>query len=837
MKYFFAFAFIFVLAGISDTTAQVQTNQNQPTVTGLEGWSIFLDPGHSRRENMGLYNYSEAEKVLRVGLFLRDMLLTQTDIDTVFITRTNDEQSVGLTQRTQMANATGADFYYSIHSDAGPPNVNSTLMLWGANGLGVEKFPRGGKKMGDIMDVDLTASMRIPSRGSRADSPFYGAPTTRTEPWLAVNRLTNMASVLSEAGFHTNPTQQMRNMNNEWRKLEAQSAFWSILAYHDIARPPVGIITGFIRNDENNALLNGAKVTIGDNEYITDSFESLFSQFVSDPELLANGFYYLEDFEPGSSQTVMVVAEGFYPATREVSVRDNFFTFADVNLISSVPPTVTGTIPAAGSEGHNQNDAVVITFSRRVLESSLQGQISISPEVDFSYRLVNGHELRLTAPEMDYLTDYTITLGTQIEDLAGHLFDGNADGIEGGTYFFTFKTRERDTFPPVVTSVFPAGEQPVTDRNPIISFTLNEIVDPGSVTNEQVLLLPADGGPAISVKVNLYTVGDKSVIQANPTEILSPGGTYRAVLQPGIADMSDNATTESNEFTFSTESLEFQYSTIDAFNAGISNWWVPQQSGSTAGIVTELTSREAESMIVNPVTNSRGAMAMNYGWDLSAGTHLIRNYLPPTALQNNIRFTSSAALEVYLFGDGSGNRFRFMARDGNSQLEGSPWYTVNWIGWRLIRWDLSKTPAVGWVNGDGVVNGTAYTDSFQMTYSNGAATTGSFIVDDYRVARGTAVTSVPGAPDVLPDRIALGTNYPNPFNPQTTIQFELPQSMDITLRVYDLTGRQVAVLAQGNWAAGSHSVQFNAAYLASGMYLYRLGTPEGILTGKMMLVK
>ncbi|MCK4754174.1 MAG: N-acetylmuramoyl-L-alanine amidase, partial [Calditrichia bacterium] len=95
-------------------------------VTGLSGWDICLDPGHSQTENMGIYGYSEAEKNLRVGLRLREMLLNETDIDTVYITRTNDQQVVSLSQRTDYANPTfgvGATWFHSIHSDAGAPQT------------------------------------------------------------------------------------------------------------------------------------------------------------------------------------------------------------------------------------------------------------------------------------------------------------------------------------------------------------------------------------------------------------------------------------------------------------------------------------------------------------------------------------------------------------------------------------------------------------------------------------------------------------------------------------------------------------------------------------------
>ena len=164
-------------------------------VTGLQGWTIFLDPGHSQKENTGLYNYSEAEKVLRVALALRDILQSQTDIDTVYISRTNDLDLVSLTQRTNYANSVAADFYYSIHSDAsGTPSVNSTLLLhggWREGGQTLEKTPHGGKKMGDSITAFLTAAMRIGTRGNYADRTFYeGFPYEHTNkyPYLHVNR-------------------------------------------------------------------------------------------------------------------------------------------------------------------------------------------------------------------------------------------------------------------------------------------------------------------------------------------------------------------------------------------------------------------------------------------------------------------------------------------------------------------------------------------------------------------------------------------------------------------------------------------------------------------------
>jgi hypothetical protein len=91
----------------------------------------------------------------------------------------------------------------------------------------------------------------------------------------------------------------------------------------------------------------------------------------------------------------------------------------------------------------------------------------------------------------------------------------------------------------------------------------------------------------------------------------------------------------------------------------------------------------------------------------------------------------------------------------------------------------------------------------------------------------------------LPGVVTLHQNYPNPFNPATTIRFELPADQQVTLQVFDVTGRLVSTLVRNQWmSAGSHHVSFDAGRLASGMYLYRMQLGNGqVLSRKMTLVK
>jgi hypothetical protein len=90
----------------------------------------------------------------------------------------------------------------------------------------------------------------------------------------------------------------------------------------------------------------------------------------------------------------------------------------------------------------------------------------------------------------------------------------------------------------------------------------------------------------------------------------------------------------------------------------------------------------------------------------------------------------------------------------------------------------------------------------------------------------------------VPTSISLNQNYPNPFNPTTQISFNLPQSQQVTLKVYDMLGREVATIAnRETFSSGLNTVSFDAANLSSGIYIYRLTGSNVTMTRKMTLIK
>ena len=94
----------------------------------------------------------------------------------------------------------------------------------------------------------------------------------------------------------------------------------------------------------------------------------------------------------------------------------------------------------------------------------------------------------------------------------------------------------------------------------------------------------------------------------------------------------------------------------------------------------------------------------------------------------------------------------------------------------------------------------------------------------------------------IPKDFVIYQNYPNPFNPSTTIEFDVAKSANISLAVYDLTGKEIYSLANGYYVAGQYSVVWNATDsngedVSSGMYIYQLRTSESVMTKKLVLLR
>ena len=152
-------------------------------------------------------------------------------------------------------------------------------------------------------------------------------------------------------------------------------------------------------------------------------------------------------------------------------------------------------------------------------------------------------------------------------------------------------------------------------------------------------------------------------------------------------------------------------------------------------------------------------------------------------------------------------------------------------------------------------HGAAASDPARLTYAYDESGRLSAIVfgDTLRVAysydasgnvigvNAESVVSVAGLTD-LPRSFGIHPNYPNPFNPQTVIRYDVPRQAHVDLSVYDMLGRRVRVLYSGDHAAGFHEIRWDGRSdaghdVATGVYLYRLRSEGFTQTRKMLLVR
>jgi hypothetical protein len=162
---------------------------------------------------------------------------------------------------------------------------------------------------------------------------------------------------------------------------------------------------------------------------------------------------------------------------------------------------------------------------------------------------------------------------------------------------------------------------------------------------------------------------------------------------------------------------------------------------------------------------------------------------------------------------------------------------INNYGWEIER----STPAsswktIGFINGKGTSNAPndyTYTD---RAYQQGEKYSYRLKQIDndgsYEYSNTVEVTA-----NNIPGSFSLEQNFPNPFNPATTIKYSLPQGGKVSLKAYDIQGKEVADLVNGFKAAGSYEVKFDASHLSSGIYFYTLVNGNNIQTRKMTLLK
>lgn len=165
------------------------------------------------------------------------------------------------------------------------------------------------------------------------------------------------------------------------------------------------------------------------------------------------------------------------------------------------------------------------------------------------------------------------------------------------------------------------------------------------------------------------------------------------------------------------------------------------------------------------------------------------------------------------------------------------WMTAsetNNMGFEVEKLSGSSWDKIGFVNGNGT---TTETKAYSFVDKNVNAGTYSYRLKQIDFDGTFEYSNVIEVDVSSPQQFELSQNYPNPFNPATTISYTIPQSSFVTLKVYDIIGNEVATLVNENKEAGRYNVNFDAANLSSGIYLYSITAGNFTEVRKMTLIK
>ncbi|MGE5400028.1 MAG: Ig-like domain-containing protein [Ignavibacteriales bacterium] len=804
----------------------------------LTGIKVCVNPGHGGHDPANdrfipETGYWESEGNIYRGLYLRDIL--QSLGATVIMTRTanDDADDLPLSQIVAIANSNNVVHMHSIHSNATGTSsrANYTLMLY--QGTTYAPTYADSRVMANYIGPEIYAAHRTTRCDLFGDFDFYGTG----KAYLGVFKGLNMPGTLSESSFHDYIPESYRLKNQAYLKHEAWAMTKAFLKFFGKAPLTHGIVAGIVTDPDQTVTyttitaadkkkpINNIKVTLqpGNRVYNGDN--------------LNNGFFMFDSLMPGTYKLKYEVP-GYFSDSSTVVVAASQNTFADKDLIMASFPTITAISPAPGDSLYPGKQDITIDFSRSMDTASVRAAFTISPAVPYSYAWSNGDKhLTLSSASLTFNTNFTLTIAGTAKEKHGLLFDGNKDSVSGDSYTYNFKTRKQDISAPAVETVYPAANSTDVELNPVINLGFDELLNSATISG-RIKLVKTSDQTTVGGVMKYYTLTDKAVFSYFPVQLL-PNETYSIVITPGLEDQFSNGTKNDIIYSFTTGNKTANVTMIDNFESGLTTNWTNPSQNLPEGIIPASVSLKTNSVYLNRFTGSSVSMQLSYGWDTNASSWLIREDLS-TGAPKNVEFNSSYILQTYVFGDGSNNKFRFCVADSNNFAghEVSPWYSVNWRGWKLVSWDMTKDGTGSWKGyGNGKLEGSLKFDGLQLTYTPGSPNTGSLYFDDLRLVQNTTVGVAEEPLSSIPKSYSLDQNFPNPFNPSTLISYQISENSFVSLKIYDMLGREVQTLVNEQQGAGKYKVNFNAAGLPSGIYIYTIRANNYTDSRKMTLLK
>lgn len=781
--------------------ASVTINSNL-SAQSLFGIKICIDPGHGGHDPANdryipETGFWESDGNFSKALFLRDIL---EDLGAVVIlTRlgNDDSDDISLSARRAVANSNGVDYFHSIHSNGFNGQSNYTLMLF--NGTDGNPTWAQAKQMGAIMSPQIKNAHRTTAQYNRGDVSFLGFN-------LGVLNGTSMPATLSEGSFHDYIPESWRLRNDVYKKHEAWAIARSFMDYFNAGDLASGEIAGILRDPlttvpyyyisstgDAKKPLNQIEVTLqpGNISYSGDDFN--------------NGFYLFDSLAPGS-YTVYFEADDYLLDSATVNVTANSTVFADKNM-QLVPnpnaPTVVANYPEQGATAISLAENIEVHFDIRMNKSAVQSAFTITPSVPGTFSWTNNDRNMTFNPSQNFSPgiEYQVTVSTSAETIFGVALASD--------YSFSFTTRTKL----LLHSAYPDFNS--VDISPTVEIRLEFDAPIFQQSLAGNIGLFDSGGNELLVNVDISSFQRGEII-FEPKDPLNINTPYQIRLLSGITDTEGLTLGEDFFIDFITEAEGYTNGTILDDMESIGTWQEPEQSATSVGIV------EGETNFT--IVSSRNVLGdksgrLTYTFNSTGGICRVNN-TSPIAIGTN----AASNFGIWVFGDLSYNEIEYWFVDAGSNNVEVLIDTLDWTGWKMKFLPIGDIPG----------SGEKQFHSFVINQTENGNLTGELFFDG---VQSDVVTDIDENGNTIVTDYKLFQNYPNPFNPSTVIKYSLLEAGLVNIKIYDILGNEIATLLNGEKNAGSHSIEFNAANYASGVYFYKISSGSFVSVKKMMLLK
>ena len=473
-----------------------------------------------------------------------------------------------------------------------------------------------------------------------------------------------------------------------------------------------------------------------------------------------------------------------------------------------IAPKIVSFYPQEDSVRTNSEIAFVFDVGMR--QAPTEAAFEIEPKMSGHFEWAEDSTSFTFIPDSLFKrkTVYRVTLNKTAENRYGAPLDS--------TYHFTFLTRYYNEM--ALLQSFPAnGQQQVSTHLQL--YAVFRTLPNKNKLRRHYQLLDSSGNYLAVRSLAVFEKEGYGVISFEPRQPLQANASYTLRFLPGLEDVDQLPLRDTVSVHFRTWLKDYgQGPVLDDFET-TGTWGDPNNDPLSKGI-------DAQQTMFSPYSLRKisGAYSgrLDYGFTAdSAGVCRLHNNQPIQLPVN-----SDTDFGLWVYGDFSHNLLElWFDREDTTNIVAYR-DTINWAGWKMLVIPLNSIKGTG----------TLYFQSVVLKQLPHGDHQGALYLDDAQYD--VRFTAIDGANhNGLPGQFVLSQNFPNPFNPVTTIRYSIPKTQKVELTIYNILGQKVMQVVNEIQTQGKHTVKIDARNLASGVYLYRLKAGSRVKVRKMVVLK